>query len=161
MTTLLPVATARALIATDLDDTQLGAVIAREEAMLIRKLGPHGDGTSSVTETIDGYGGDLYLPRPVVSVTSVDGTAWASLGATLYASQGRICGGSWGAVAVVYVPADDRDERQQALIDLVRLAIQRTAMKAESVAGEYSYSAPESWEAARASIYRRLMFTSV
>jgi hypothetical protein len=161
MSTLLPVATARALIATDLDDTQLGAVIDREEAMLIAKFGPHGDGASSVTATIDGCGGELFLPRPVASVVSVGGAAWASLGATLYADQGRICGGRWGAVTVVYVPADDRDDRRAALIDLVRLAIQRTAMQAESVAGEYSYTAPTSWEAARASIYRRLMFMSV
>jgi hypothetical protein len=160
--TLLTIAEIRALIRTDLDDTQLTSIAAREEAMLVSRLGPHGDGVSAVTATATAAGGDLFLYRPVVSITSVGGTVWASLSTlTLYPAQGRIAGGRWdGAVAVVYIPADDREERRAALIDLIRLTLERTAMKGESVAGEYSYSAPD-WEAERRAIYRRLMFTSL
>lgn len=164
MSDLLPLDQARQLLATDLDDTQLGAIIDREESQLVAKLGPHGDGVSSASVTLEGCGGDLFLPRPAVSVTSVAGAAWASLGdgVTLYAAQGRIAGGRWrGAVAVVYVPADDRAARRQALIDLVRIALDRTAYQSQSVAGESSATAPASWEAARASIYRQLQYMSM
>lgn len=159
---LLSVTELRALVETDRTDAELTAIIAREEAAMVRKLGPHGDGVSTVTGVATGYGGDLFLGRPVVSVTSVAGTAWASLGGlALYPGQGRVTGGRYtGAVAVVYTPADDREERKAALIDLVRLTLARTAYKSESTAGEHSYSAPD-WEAERAAIYRRLMFTSL
>lgn len=154
---LLTLAELRAVVESDRTDAELTALIAREEAMLVRKLGAHGDGVTAVTEVLEGHGGDLFLPRSVVSVTSVNG---ATGGYTALPRQGRIYGTWYGLVTVVYVPADDRDERRAALIDLVRLAVSRTAMKAESVAGEYSYQAPD-WQAARAEIYRRLMFTSV
>lgn len=165
---LLTAADCAAFVRSDLTPDELQTVIDREEARLVRKLGPHGDGVTSQTLILQSSGGDLFLPRPVVSVASVGG---ATSGWTLYAAQGRITGASWpvdwvsggswdGDVTVVCVPADDREDRRQALIDLVRLAVQRTAMKSESVAGEYSYSAPD-WEAARAAIYRQLLFTSV
>lgn len=160
--TLLTIAEIRELIQTDRTDDQLRSIAAREEAMLIARVGPHGDGVTAVTTTATGAGGSLFLYRPVVSITSVGGTVWASLGSlTLYAQQGRIAGGRWdGGVEVVYVPADDREERRAALIDLIRLTLERTAMKSESVAGEHSYTAPD-WEAERASIYRRLQFMSL
>jgi len=151
---LLAAETAAAFVRSDLTASELQAVIDREELRLVRRLGPHGDGVTPITITVVGYGGDLFLSRPVVSVASVGG---ATSGWTLYAAQGRIGGGSWGgSVAVVGVPEDDRADRTAALIDLVRLAVQRTALMTESVAGEYSYSAPD-WEAARAAIYRRLL----
>lgn len=154
---LLTVTDLRALIESDRTDAELIAILAREEAMLVRKLGAHGDGVTATTEVLEGTGGDLFLPRPAASVTSVNG---ATGGYTALPRQGRIYGSWYGLVTVVYVPADDRDERRAALIDLVRLVISRTAMKSESVAGEYSYQAPD-WQAERAAIYRRLMFTSV
>ncbi|MBP7572064.1 MAG: hypothetical protein KBA95_18565 [Acidobacteria bacterium] len=159
---LLTLDACRALIETDRTDAELSAIIDREESALVRKLGPHGDGITPVTATIYPVGGALFLPRPAVSVTSVGGVAWAATGLTLVAGEGRIAGGAWSAgVLVVYVPADDRDERTAALIDLVRLTLERRAMKGESVAGEHSYSAPQSWEAERASIYRRLIYASM
>jgi hypothetical protein len=155
---LLTAAEAQAHIRSDLTEAELQDVIDDEEAELIARLGPHGDGVTPITLNVIGYGGDLFLPRAVVSVTTVGGSA---SGWTLYASQGRIAGTYTGEVAVVAVPADDRRKRKRALIDLVRLTVQRTAFKAESVAGEHSYTAPASWEAERASIYRRMIFTSI
>lgn len=166
---LLTASDCAAFVRSDLTPDELQRVINREEARLVRKLGPHGDGLTPVTLTVRGSGGNLFLARPVVSVASVGG---ATSGWTLYADQGRITGATWpvdwltagggwdGTVAVVCVLENDQDDRRAALIDLVRLAVQRTAMKSESVAGEYSYSAPD-WEAERAAIYRRLMFSSV
>lgn len=155
---LLSVGDARALIATSLSDADLGAVIDREEARMVARLGAHGDGATTSVALVSAVAGWIFLPRPAASVTSVDG---ATSGHTVYSRQGRIYrAGAEGDVTVIYVPADDRDARRQALIDLVRLSLQRTAMRAESVAGEYSYQAPD-WEAERAAIYRRLMFTSV
>jgi hypothetical protein len=79
--------------------------------------------------------------------------------------QGRLIrlpeGTYWGcAIAVTYVPADDRPLREQVLIDLVRLTLERTAMQGESVAGEYSYTAAD-WEAQRRTLYRKLEFPSI
>jgi hypothetical protein len=155
---LVEAAEARAFIRSDLTDAELQTVLDREEAMLIGRLGPHGDGTTAATVTLVGFGGELYLSRPVASITSVNGSA---TGWSAYAGQGRILGAWSGEVTVVYVPADDREARKQAIIDLARLSIQRTAMKAESTGGEYSYTAPQSWEAERAAIYRSLMYASL
>jgi hypothetical protein len=155
---LLTVPQLRGLIQSDLADEELQLILADEEARMIARLGPHGDGVTPVTAVVDAAGGDLFLPRAAVSVSSVAGV---SSGYTAYPGQGRIAGGRWsGPVSVVYVPADDRAQRRRALVDLVRLTLQRTAMRAESVAGEHSYTAPD-WEAERASIYRRLSFASI
>lgn len=170
MTALLTVADARRLITTALDDTDLAAIIADEEAELIRKCGAHGNGTVEVTDTLTGGGADLFLPRPFVSITSIAeqqsdfGTAStvATSAYLAWGAQGRIRrNGRWGAsVSVTYVPIDDQARRRAVLTELVRLALEQTAMKSESVAGEYSYSAPD-WEAARARLYRRLTFFEV
>jgi hypothetical protein len=155
---------AQAFIRSDLSEAELQTVLDREEARLVAKLGPHGDGVTEQTVSLLGTGGDLYLPRAAVSVTSIAGTLWAALGSSILldAGAGRISGAYWyDRVTVVYVPADDREARKQAIIDLARLSIQRTAMKAESTGGEYSYTAPQSWEAERAAIYRSLMYASL
>ena len=158
---LITIAELRQLVTTDLDDTEVAAVIAREEDALTAKLGVCGDGVTEITEIVEtGRGAALVLSQPIVSLTTIDGAA-PSQALTILPRQGRIIGGRWADyVTVVYVPADDRPRRRQGLIDLVRLTLQRTAMKSESVAGEYSFTAPD-WQAERAAIYRRLMFTSV
>lgn len=158
--TLLTAAEFRSQVATALDDFDLQRIIDREEADLINRFGAHGDGASSVTEYVDATGGDLFLGRPFTSIATIDGAA-PGTAYTLIGPQGRVVGGSWrGTIAVVYVPRDDRSRRRAALVDLVRLAIQRTALKAENVAGEYSFQAPD-WEAERAAVYRRLRFSSI
>lgn len=161
---LLSTAELRDLVQTNLSDTQLQRIIDREENALVRKLGAHGDGVTAVTEQVVGRGAHLFLRRPAVSITSVtDMSLIASTDYTLSVDLGSIyrLSGEWGrAVTVVYVPVDDRDERKAVLIELCRLAIERTAMKSESVAGEYSYQAPD-WEALRARLYRQLMYFEV
>ena len=75
---------------------------------------------------------------------------------------GESSGGCWAShVKVVYKPTDQHLKREQATIDLVRLMLSQTALKSESVAGEYSYQAPENWELEKRRIMRRLSFTQI
>ena len=167
--TTLTVTEARALITTALDDTALSAVIAREEAEATRRCGAPGDGTTTVVEQHEVTGRNIFTRLPILSVTSVTETPEGGTAATVAANQytvwmsdGRIKRtGAWtGLVTVTYVPQDTRPHWRQVLIELTRLAIEQTAMKAENTAGEYSYQAPE-WEATRERLYRRLNYLSV
>ncbi|MBP6835278.1 MAG: hypothetical protein KA978_31120 [Deltaproteobacteria bacterium] len=168
MPALLTLDDARAILETDRTDAELSAIIAREEAEVIRRYGAAGDGATARSETLLGGGVVLFLAKPLASVSGIQerpGIAHAlqAVASTYYVAwpgEGRITrlGGVWGAQVVVsYVPVDERDRYRQALIDLVRLTIERRAMRAESVAGEHSYTAPE-WERERAAILRRLRF---
>lgn len=181
----LSVAELRALINTGLDDTRLGAIITREETEIDRRLGAASDGsTTSIVETKPGGGANFYLRRPIVSVTQVRerialGQAFTTLLASQYqvwADEGRLerlptatagvpawsmSGTLWGAlIEVTYVPIDDRERRKLAIVEFVRIALERTAMKSENVAGEYSFQAPE-WDSLRATLYRSLGFWEV
>jgi len=171
---LLAVDELRAQVKTDLDDTQLQAVIDREEVEVIRRYGAHYvDSATAITEVCDGGGCSVWLKRRISSVSSI--TEAQSLGGTqttltstqYYAvvGQGRIIrlteGTSWGRyVSVSYVPADDSALRKQVLIELVRQALEQTTMKSENVAGEYSYQAPD-WEQQRRALYRRLTLPNI
>jgi hypothetical protein len=180
---LLTVAELKAQIRTSLTDTQAQAVIDREETEIVRRFGAHYvDGSTTVSETLEGGMKNLYLRRRLTSVTSITEyqTADATTGTLLtavsdyrvWAAQGRIQRmpstnisgfgvGVWGAIVMlVYVPADDNDLRRTAIIDLCRLALERTALKSESIAGEYSYTAPD-WTAARTEILEGLGFRDV
>ncbi len=173
---LLSVAELRAQIQSSLTDAQLQSVIDREEAEVTRLYGAHYvDGATTVSETLEGGMRNLYLRRRLTSVSSVteyqtsdstDGTALTAVtDYRVWAAQGRIermpSGATWGAIVdVVYVPADDNDLRRAAIVDLCRLALERTALKAENIADEYSYTAPE-WGEARAEILQRLGFINV
>jgi hypothetical protein len=65
-------------------------------------------------------------------------------------------------ITVTYKPYDDREQRKEAIIDLARLTLERTAMKSESIAGEYSYTAWEGgWDAERVKVMRRLGFVNI
>lgn len=160
---LLSIDEVRALVPTDLTNAQLQAVIEREEAIFVARYGAHYvDDDTEVEETIAAYGYDLFVSRPVTSITSVvsGSTTITAAAYTLYAGTGwlKLNSGMWPAsVVVTYVPANDNSLRKSVLIELIRLALSRTALKGESVAGEYSYSAPD-WDAARAAIYRSYYF---
>lgn len=149
----------RIRVQTSKSDADLQDLINDEEAEVFRRYGPHADGELSVTETHEGGARSIFLHRPIVSVTSVTDNGTSTTGYTVYASQGRVLAGSdgrWGGpVVVTYVPQDDRARRRSVIIELVRLALEQTAMRSESVAGEYSYQAPD-WEVARAKLYRRI-----
>lgn len=172
--TLVSVEEVRDLVTTPLDDARLAAVIEREEQVVIERYGAHYvDEDTAITETHAGEGEkNLYLRRAISSVEDVEEKSSLTADAEtltegddfyVWADEGRLerLYGTWGAVvAVEYVPADDSVKRKQAIIELVRLALERTAMRSENVAGEYSYQAPD-WEAERARIVRNLGFWEV
>ena len=92
--------------------------------------------------------------------------------AALDADQYRVWGGgvierlpehsNWGDVCVVtYKPIDDRLKREQVIIDLVRIVIERTALKSETIAGEYSYTAPDNWNAEFRKAMKKLTFQAL
>ena len=169
---LLTVDVARALLHTALDDVQLQTVIDREEQEIVERYGAHYvDVSTTIVETLPGGERNLYLRRGITSVSAVSeladigpaaATALVAGDYFVWGKEGMLTrlpeGTRWGdQVTVTYVPADDRSKRKEIIAELVRLALERTAMKAESVAGEYSYSAPD-WEVARAQLLRRAGF---
>lgn len=166
MSTLLTIADVRAQMATALPDPQLQTILDREEADLLQRCGEPGDGETWITELVTREGTSLFLRKPIADVQSVTprGATTALSPDTLDVSpgQGRIVlsGAASGRYTVVYAPVDERPRYQQALIDLLRLTVSRTALKSESIAGEYSYSAGD-WDTERGTIYRRLGFREV
>lgn len=170
MTTLVTVEQVRQRVQTSLTDVAVQDIIANEESELIRRYGAHGDGSITVTESCEPTSCNVFLRRPIAALTSIteyqsvsgSGSVLTSTQYRLWGDQGRIerlpRGTGWGElVEVVYSPVDDRDRRRRVIIELARLAIEQVAMQAESVAGEYSYTAGD-FEAKRRDLYRRLSF---
>uniref|UniRef100_A0A6H1ZFA3 Uncharacterized protein n=1 Tax=viral metagenome TaxID=1070528 RepID=A0A6H1ZFA3_9ZZZZ len=168
MTSLVNIADVRVLVKTSLSDANLQAVIDRVEAEITARIGaPQNDqGTVEAATTLEGEGILLFLPTDIASVVSIveDGSALA-------ATEYRVWAGGqierlpevsyWGRRNVVtYCPADDRALRKQVIIEVVRLDVERTAMKHESVAGEYAYDAPD-WDVARRKQFKRLEFQAI
>lgn len=166
---LVTVADVQALINTSLSSSDLQDVIDRVEAQVTARIGaPQTDAyATTVTKTLRGEGMNLFMPTEVYEVSSiVEDTV------TLTSDEYRVWGGgvierlpmgsNWGdRIVVTYKPADDREKRSQVIIDLVRLVLERTALKAESVGGEYSYTAPENWNREFNRAMRRLTFRAV
>ncbi len=170
-TSLVSISQVRALINTALSDVNLQDVIDRVEAQITARIGaPQTDGyTVEITKTLRGndYGENLFMPTEIHSVVSI-----AEDTSPLTSDMYRIWGGGviersslgshWGGhVVVTYKPADDRPKRTQVIIDLVRLVLERTAMKSESIAGEYSYTAPDNWDAEFRRAMKKLMFKAL
>jgi len=169
----LTVAELRAVVNTGLNDALLQAIIDREELEIARRLGAASDGsTTTIVETKPGGWANVYTRRPIASVTQIRDRAdlsgtLAVVSASSYSvwtDEGRIerlLGALWGAqVEITYIPVDDRERRKMATCEFVRIALERTTMKGESVAGEYSYTAPE-WDTLRATLYRSLGFIEI
>ena len=170
MTSLVSPADVKVLINTSMLDANLQIVINRIEAQVNQKIGePQTDAyATSVVKTIRGEEGpSLFMPTEIYSVTGI-----VEDGNTLTSDEYQTWGGgvierlpegtSWGSRCVVtYKPTDDRLKRAEVIIDLVRLVIERTAMKSESVAGEYSYAAPDDWDKLFRRAMKRLMFQAV
>jgi len=176
MTTLLSVAELKPLLdGTPLTDAQLTAVIARVEADLTAVLGAAPDGATAVTERLRGGLVNIFLKRKVASVTSVteyrlltdsSGTVLTAPSSYfLWAKQGRLerlGGAAWGErVDVVYVPENEASKWKTAVIDLVRIFVNETALAGESITGSHSYTAPDNWDAEIRRVVRRLQFTVV
>lgn len=177
MPNLVSASQVRAQIPTRLSDSQLDAIIGREEAALIERYGAHYvDANTPISESHvqeDGLSpsASLFLGRPVLSVSSVSEKAeWTSSAValaedtdyTVLAGQGRLVrlGGTWGRVVTVsYVPQDDNAKRTQIVLELVRLALARTAYQSENIAGEYSYQASSTdWDVQRARLLAQAGF---
>lgn len=164
----------RGLVQTGLSDAQVQGLIDAAEEDITQMIGdPFVDVSTPITETVQGEGYEVFVKRPILSLSSV--TDYAALSDTTGAAltenddyfpwkkQGRLTrlGTVWGKkVTVAYVPVDDREKWKAAVADLVRLQIARMPMASESVAGEFSYSAPH-WEAERRKIMKRLSFQAV
>jgi hypothetical protein len=172
--TLLSVGELRDLVQTPVSDPDLSVIIEREEQAIIDRLGAHYAADLDITEILPGEdGSSMYLRRALTSVSllrekaAITDSSWTTLTVNshyyVWAAEGRIqrLSGVWGAlVEVTYTPADDNAARKAVIVELVRLALERTAMKSESVAGEYSYTSPE-WELERSRLLRRLGFMEI
>ena len=159
----------KALINTSLSDANLQTVIDRVEAQITARIGaPQTDAyATEVVKTMRGEGEYLFMPTEIYSVSGiVEDTS------TLTSDQYQTWAGGvierlpddshWGdRVVVTYKPVDDRLKRAQVIIDLVRLVIERTAMKSESIAGEYSYTATDNWDAEFRKAMKKLMFKAL
>jgi hypothetical protein len=170
---IVTTAEVRALVGSSLTDAQLQEIIDREEAELVSRFGANYD-DAPITEEQPSDGKSVFLRRPIESVETVteytslgsDGEVLATTTYHAWKAQGRLQrlpeGTRWGAlVEVAYTPVDDTAKRKSVIIELVRLTVEQTALKSESVAGEYSYTAPDNWQAQRASVYRRLGFMEI
>jgi hypothetical protein len=166
---LVSTAEVKALVNTSMSDVNLQDVIDRVEAQIVERIGePQTEAmATTITKTYRGEGFYLFLPTEIHAVVSIteDGNALAS-------SEYQTWGGGvierlpsesyWGdRMTVVYKPSDDRLKRRQVIIDLVRLVLERTAMQSESIAGEYSYTAPDDWDAVFRKTMKRLLFKGV
>lgn len=169
MTSLVTPNDVRALVKTSLSDAVLQDVIERVEAEITRRIGaPQTDEmATTVTKTMRGEGWYLYMPTEIHAVVSIveDETTLDSDQYQTWAGgviERLPCDSNWGDRTVVtYKPSDDRKLRTAAIIDLVRLAIERTAVKYESIAGEYMFTAPENWEVEVRRVMRRLTFQAL
>jgi len=169
MTSLVSPTDVKALINTALSDVDLQKVIDRVEAQVTARIGaPQTDALETVVaRTVRGEGCNLFLPSEVYAIVTI-----VEDGVELTAEEYRVWSAGvieripinaiWGdRIVVTYKPVDDRLKRTEVIIDLVRLVIEHSAMKSESVAGEYSYTAPENWEAEFRRAMKRLTFQAV
>lgn len=160
---LVTVEQVKLLVGSNLPDEVLQDVIDRVEAEVVRMYGAHYSGSLELTETLEGGEYRLFVRRPISTLTSVvenDEALTVDDDFKLEAEQGNLLrlplGSTWGWETIVkYKPVDDSDQRREVILDLVRVTLERTAMRRESEQGVYSYEAPD-WEAERATILRRL-----
>lgn len=159
-----------------LSNSDLQAVIDREEAELIRRFGAHYQSMTTVSQTRPGGRRSIYLTRGIGTVSSV--SEYLYLGDTApqalvensdyvtWADEGRLerLGGCWGSkVTVVFIPVDDTYLRKQVLLELVRVAVSESPFQQESVKGvedSYSYmTGGKDWMALRETQYARLLMS--
>lgn len=169
MASLVSPTDVKALINTAMTDVNLQKVIDRVEAQINAKIGPPQTDAmeTEIVKVVRGEGFNLFMPTEIYAVVSImDDDVTLTEDEYQIWSAGVIerlpINANWGGrIVVTYKPVDDRAKRTEVIIDLVRLVIERTAMKSESVAGEYSYTAPENWEAEFRRSMKRLTFQAV
>lgn len=168
---LVTAADAKKQINTSLGDDDLQAIIDRIESQITARIGaPWGDNNTppEIEKTLRGDGMSLFLPAGIYEVISI-----VEDDAELTADDYRVWGNggvierlpinsNWGTVCTVtYKPMDDRFKRIPVIIDLLRLTLERTALKSENIAGEYSYQAPDNWDAEFRKAMKRLVFKAL
>jgi hypothetical protein len=166
---LVTSAVAKKLINTSLSDNDLQTIIDRIEAQITERIGaPQTDAfETTVTKTLRGEGPHLFMPTEIYAVVSIteDGAALTAGDYQTWAAgviERLPSDSNWGdRNVVVYKPVDDRSKRTQVIIDLTRIVLNRTAMKAESIAGEYSFTAPDNWDDEFRKAMKRLQFKAV
>jgi hypothetical protein len=169
MTSLVAPAEVRVLINTGLSDANLQTVIERVEAQITAKIGaPQTDlMATTVTKVMRGEGNLLFMPTEIYEVVSITEDLTLLTSDQYQTWSGGVIerlpsDSKWGErMTVVYKPTDDRLARAEVIINLVRLVLERTAMKSENIAGEYSFTAPDNWEAEFHKAMRRLTFKAV
>jgi hypothetical protein len=153
MATLLAPADVRGHIETDLLDPAIQRLLDDADAEIIRRFGAH---VGNVSETIDGRAQLLAVSRPVQAVVSVterigvtdtllDATDWQLwYGKVLERRTDGTHGGTgWGdRITIVYTPVADTSQRARVELDLVKLAIQYSALRTQS-SGDYAETAPD------------------
>ncbi len=168
-------------IQSDLSDTVIQAMINREEAEVNRRFGQV---ITARTEVYDHVLSDtVWVAQPVDSTKAivveqsndnfVNTDTLTTTDYRVFANEGRFERLSSSLsletdvprttvrfkrdVRITYTPEDDTQERKSVVLELVRLALSRQAMLKESIGqGDYSFTAPESWEQLREELIRRL-----
>jgi hypothetical protein len=169
---LVSIAELRALVQSTLTDGELIAVLDREEDEVIRRAGPHWEEDLAVVEFHEGDKAHIFTDRPVDTIDEIvisydDFVTSTTLTSADYRKDDRMLGGiqrlianrpvRWtGLVRITYRPEDDTQQRKSILIELVRIALERQALKQESIGGEYSYRAPDDWNSERDKLFSRL-----
>lgn len=170
MAPLVTAAEAKKQIKTSMSDIDLQKIIDRIESQIADRIGaPWTNDTtpSEIEKTMRGEGASLFLPTGIYTVSGIveDDVELSADDYRVWGNGGVIerapIGSSWGDVCVVtYQPVDDRFKRIPAIINLLRLTLERTAMVSENIAGEYSFQAPD-WDMAFKKIMKGLMFKAV
>jgi hypothetical protein len=128
----------RALVSTDLTDDQLGDVIGREEAWLVRRIGQLiGERTQTFLDVTSDQ--IMRLRRPTDSVTVEDNdVAVTTIEMRRRGFAVARTSGTWtGPVEVTYTP-NDAEEVRSGVIELVEIRLSESGYKSERI-GEYSY----------------------
>jgi hypothetical protein len=157
----------RERVETDLSDAELQRLIDDANSEIILRFGPHADAARPISITIRGQARYLDLARPLDTlqvVAIIESTQWwesdwewwtfggedsVTLGPTDYRvlnagrTLERLASGvhprvGWGrTVQITYTPVSDGNQRQEAIIKLVQLAVQYDGTSNLKV-GDYS-----------------------
>ena len=153
MAVILSPSDVRAEINTSLTDGTLTKMIADVQARIEAVTGSLQDSMDSVSNSVvvRCMGKNLWLPQPILSVTSItieDGDVVSSSSYRVWSDQGRIerkDGATWeNVLTVVYKPKQQIERARRAALNMVRVFMDAKALDGESVGGEYSYQSGRS-----------------
>lgn len=156
MPSLVSLADARALIQTDVADSGLQLLLDAAEQQIVNRWGPNYPGPVTITKERTDYSLETldwlyYTERPIETVTTITevfGDEYSETSQVLSPNDYRIFYGGralqrlgngtnqrwlWGhRVTLVYVPLDDTLRRKEIIIELVRLALRHSGVRAQS-----------------------------